>query len=142
MRDEDPITMTADVVASIVSHARSEAPYECCGLLLGEAGAVDAVVPARNVAHSRSRYRVHPADHFGAIRAARARGLTVVGAYHSHPVSAARPSDTDLAEASYPEYIYVILSLAGNPDAPLAAGALRAFRLSPGGVHELRLVVR
>jgi proteasome lid subunit RPN8/RPN11 len=142
MRDEDPITVTADVVASIVSHARSEAPYECCGLLLGEAGAVDAVVPARNVAHSRSRYRVHPEDHFGAIRAARARGLTVVGAYHSHPVSAARPSDIDLAEAPYPEYVYVILSLAVDTDAPVAAGALRAFRLSPEGVRELRLVVR
>ena len=60
MSEEGTIAVAADAVATIVRHARAEAPYECCGLLLGEADAVQAVVPARNIMRSRSRYRVHP----------------------------------------------------------------------------------
>ena len=142
MSEEGPIAVAADAVATIVRHARAEAPYECCGLLLGEADAVQAVVPARNIMRSRSRYRVHPEDHFGAIRTAREGGLAVVGAYHSHPVSPAQPSETDLSSALYPDYVYLILSLAEDTDAPVAAGALRAFRLSAEGSTELRLIVR
>ena len=50
-----------------------------------------------------------------ARREARARNLDVLGFYHSHPHSAADPSPTDLAEATYPELLYVIVSLAVKP---------------------------
>ncbi len=141
MPDACALAVTTEAMARIVRHARAEAPYECCGLLLGEAGAVETVIPARNVARSRSRYRVHPKDHFDAIRAARARGLTVVGAYHSHPESPARPSESDLAEATCPDYVYAIVSLAGDPDVPATAAGLRAFRLTPGGARQLWLML-
>ena len=48
-------------------------------------------------------------------RDARARNLDVMGFYHSHPHSGADPSPTDLAEATYPELLYVIVSLASEP---------------------------
>ena len=49
-----------------------------------------------------------------------------MGAYHSHPRSAAVPSATDLAEAHYEEFMYDIVSLAGDePDA-------RIYRLDGG----------
>jgi [CysO sulfur-carrier protein]-S-L-cysteine hydrolase len=50
----------------------------------------------------------------------------VIGAYHSHPSSAAEPSARDIDEAHYPEFIHVIVSLA-DPDAP-RVGAYRIIR--------------
>ena len=68
--------------------------------------------PRANLDAAPTRYLIHPVDHFRAIRGARADGLEVVGAYHSHPASAAIPSATDIAEAtSGADFVYLIVSL-------------------------------
>jgi proteasome lid subunit RPN8/RPN11 len=117
--------MPAAVVSGMLAHARDEAPRECCGLLVGNGDAVVRSVRARNVDAKATRYLIDPQDHFTAIRAARDEGLEVVGAYHSHPTSAAFPSATDIAEAnSGPEFLYVIVS-------PIDED-VRAFRIDAG----------
>ena len=109
----------------MLAHAREEAPRECCGLLIGMAATVLHSVRANNLDVSLTRYSIDPADHFKAIRAARADGLEVIGAYHSHPASAPVPSATDIAEAnSGSEFLYVIVSLV-NDD-------VRAYRIEEG----------
>jgi desampylase len=71
--------------------------------------------PAANVADDPlRRYLIDPRDHLGAIREARARGLQVIGAYHSHPRSAAVPSATDAAEG-FGNFVFVIAGLALEP---------------------------
>ena len=71
---------------------------------------------ARNAADDRARrFLIDPADHFAARRIARERGLEVVGFYHSHPASPAEPSPRDLAEFSYPDHLYLIVSLRAEP---------------------------
>lgn len=100
----------------MLAHARSVAPNECCGLLLGADDLVDECAPARNVLASPTRYMVDPADHFAAIRRARGTGRRVIGAYHSHPRSPAVPSPSDVAEANDPDLLCVIVSLAGGVD--------------------------
>src|SRR5438105_1085350 len=97
---------------SIVAHAREVAPAECCGLLLGGEAGVAEAVRTRNIADEPvSRFVIDPKDHIDGRRDARRRGLDVVGFYHSHPRSPARPSETDRAEASYSDYLYLIVSL-------------------------------
>jgi proteasome lid subunit RPN8/RPN11 len=115
---------------AVISHARETAPAECCGMLLGAPDVVTDACPARNLATDPNRFRIDPKDHIDARRAARARGLDVVGFYHSHPHSAAVPSQTDLAEASYPDHLYLIVGLAGGqPD-------VQMYRFESGGfVH-------
>jgi proteasome lid subunit RPN8/RPN11 len=110
---------------AMIAHARDEAPLECCGLLLGMEGVVEEAVRASNLRRSRTAYLVDPADHFAAIRRARKKGRTVVGAYHSHPQSPAIPSPADLREAQHQDFLYVIVSLAdpGTPD-------VRGYRLA------------
>ena len=110
---------------AMIAHARDEAPLECCGLLLGAPGVVEEAVRARNLRRSRTAYLVDPADHFATIRRARKEGRTIVGAYHSHPRSPAVPSPVDLEEAQFPEFLYVIVSLA-DPRAP----DVRGYRLT------------
>jgi proteasome lid subunit RPN8/RPN11 len=113
-----------------ISHAREAAPAECCGVLLGSGDVVTEARRTRNRAMDQNRFLIDPEDHINARREARARGLAVVGFYHSHPHSAPVPSPTDLAEASYPDHLYLIVSLAGEqPDA-------RLYRLEADGFKE------
>jgi proteasome lid subunit RPN8/RPN11 len=102
----------------IIAHARETAPAECCGLLIGSKGAGQVIVEsarARNIAADPNRFEIHPEDHLRVRREARQRGLEVLGFYHSHPHSPATPSPTDLAEASYPGLLYLIVSLNAEP---------------------------
>jgi len=98
---------------AIIAHAHAARPAECCGMLLGKAASIE--------------------DHIEARRVARGRGLDVIGFYHSHPHSPARPSPTDIAEATYPDAVYLIVSLAG------AAPNARLFRIERGAATELPL---
>ncbi len=124
------------VFDAIVEHARRERPLECCGLLIGSADEVIESHAARNSEESAVVYRVDPADHFKAIRERpRAKGLAVLGAYHSHPKSEARPSATDIREANDPDFVHVIVSLAG------AEPQVAAFRIQDGRAIQLALAI-
>ena len=110
--------LTGLVVDRVVAHARQLAPDECCGLLIGDGDGVVDCAPARNIADRPAvRFLIDPKDHLHALRDARRRGLDIVGFYHSHPRSAAIPSDTDRAEANYPDHLFLIVGLADTtPD--------------------------
>jgi proteasome lid subunit RPN8/RPN11 len=129
------VTLAGHVRDAVVAHAREAAPHECCGLLLGRGGEIVEAVRARNIADDpATRFLVDPKDHFDGMRAARERGLDVVGFYHSHPHSPAEPSETDLAELSYPDHLYVIVSLRA------AAPEIGLFRLERGNFQRLPFV--
>ena len=122
----------AETVADMLAHAREQAPRECCGLLIGAGEAVVRSVRVNNLDARATRYLIDPKDHFSAIRDARADGLEVIGAYHSHPSSAPVPSPTDIAEAnSGAEFLYVIVSLIGDE--------VRAYRIDAGVFKPLAL---
>ena len=92
-------------------------------------------VRARNVAgEPRSRFVIDPADHFAGLRVARARGLEVVGFYHSHPASPPEPSARDIAEFSYPGHLYAIVSLVAEP------AEVRLFRFDQGNFQRVSFV--
>ena len=117
----------------MLAHAREEAPRECCGLLVGLGNTVVRSVRARNVDPKVTRYLINPEDHFAAIRAARADGLEVGGAYHSHPSGAPVPSATDVAEANGgADFLYLIVS-PGTEE-------VRGYRINPDGYEPLTLV--
>ena len=56
------------------------------------------------------RYEIRPEDLIAAEKAARARGLDLMGIFHSHPDCDAYFSKTDL-ENSCPWYSFVVLSI-------------------------------
>jgi proteasome lid subunit RPN8/RPN11 len=129
------IAIPETVVRDMLAHAREDASRECCGLLIGMGDSVARSVRARNLDANASRYLIDPQDHFAAIRSARAEGLEVIGAYHSHPSSAAIPSATDIAEAnSGSDFLYLIVSLRNDQ--------VRAFRISSGLSEPLNLVAQ
>jgi proteasome lid subunit RPN8/RPN11 len=130
------VKIAQQVVNDILAHAREDAPKECCGLLIGGRDEVERNVRARNREAGYTRYLIDPDDHFAAIHSARADNKHVIGAYHSHPASPAIPSESDIAEASGWEFLYVIVSLA-KPE-----GEIFAYRLKQGNVVPVPLVVQ
>jgi [CysO sulfur-carrier protein]-S-L-cysteine hydrolase len=127
------VVLAAAVLDAMVAHAREDAPDECCGLLVGSANRIDEAVRTRSLERSPNRYQVDPAAHFALIRRLRGTDRAIIGAYHSHPRSAAEPSPSDLREAYDSELVYVIVSLAGvEPE-------VRAWKIAEGVVVELRI---
>jgi proteasome lid subunit RPN8/RPN11 len=132
----DGVAVARDVLDRVIAHARADAPAECCGVLVGSGSLVSAAVRARNIAPApTTTFLIEPADHFAALREARRRTLDIVGFYHSHPTTPAAPSSIDLDEASYPDHLYLIVSLAASsPD-------VRLYRLVAGAFVEIDFAV-
>jgi proteasome lid subunit RPN8/RPN11 len=114
-----------DIVrAEMIAHARAAAPNECCGLLVGAGSLIDGCVRVRNVDPTPARrYRLDPAEHIAVNRRLRGTNRIVVGCYHSHPHSPPVPSAADCAEAYYPDFVWVIVSLHTDE------GAIAAYRI-------------
>lgn len=119
------LELAGTVRADIERHGHETYPHECCGALLGDGERVIATHPLPNVTTEgpRRRFRIDDKDYLAAERQATARGLSLLGFYHSHPDHPAVPSQYDLDHA-WPTFVYPIVSIVGGE-----AVALRAWRL-------------
>ena len=135
MTSRGDVRMHRATLTAVLEHARRARPREACGLLVGTRGRVAFAIPVRNVARGSTRYRVDPAEHIALRRILRelTPAVGIIGVYHSHPRGRARPSATDVAEALYPEWVHLIVGLAG----PRATASV--FAIARGGVRRLRL---
>jgi proteasome lid subunit RPN8/RPN11 len=101
---------------AMVLHAERTYPNECCGAMLGhisgESKLVTDAVALENVFRGEraARYEVKTDDLRKADQEARARGLDLIGIFHSHPDCDAYFSTTDL-QNSCPWYSFVVLSI-------------------------------
>jgi proteasome lid subunit RPN8/RPN11 len=119
----------------IVSHARAEAPNECCGMIASSDGTAVTVYPAVNAAASPLRYEIDGAEQYRIQMAIEDAGLDLGAIYHSHTRSEPKPSQTDINLAFYPEALYLIVGLAGDqPD-------VRAYEIRGGRVADAELLV-
>lgn len=126
-------TLSSEIAQKIREHGAETYPHECCGALLGrdlDPGASSAPdvakLPSREILalyplvnrrddSPRNRFSVTSDDVREAERAAREKGIDVVGWYHSHPDHPAAPSQYDQDHA-WPWYSYIIVSVAnGKP---------------------------
>jgi proteasome lid subunit RPN8/RPN11 len=117
------------VADAIDAHGREAFPYECCGALIGRDGRVVTAFALPNTTEEgpRRRFLVRPGDYQAAEREATARGLDLVGFYHSHPDHPARPSQYDLDHA-WPVFSYVIVSVMSGEPAAMTSWRLRDDR--------------
>jgi len=105
-----------DLAARIRKHGAETYPYECCGAMLGRESGADReileLVPLKNQREDspRNRFSITPEDVRDAEAAARRTGIDLIGWYHSHPDSPARPSDYD-REHAWPWYSYIIVGV-------------------------------
>jgi len=138
----------------MIAHARAVAPHECCGLLAGKDGLVTHYYKIKNIVASQGAgiaelfdtakianlERLSPEeradiafwmdakDMFAAQKDMRVQGTAMLASYHSHPISPARPSPTDMkALAFYPDIAHFIVSLE-NATQPV----VNAFHIEDG----------
>lgn len=124
-------------MAAIRAEAKRAYPSEGCGALLGQAeGDIREAVPLPNVETDKPRVRfsVSPQDYLAMEDEADARGLRLLGFWHSHPDHPARPSETDRRFAWEGLLTLVIAVENGAPGALTAwdvPGAELPFRERP-----------
>jgi len=130
-----PLRLRQRELDAISEHGAREYPNECCGILLGSTKGADKdvheVVPLANLHRcperarqlmpledpmresARNRYLLDPSEQLRIEKQARARGLQVLGYYHSHPDHGTQPSTYDRDHA-WPGYSYLIVSVEGG----------------------------
>jgi [CysO sulfur-carrier protein]-S-L-cysteine hydrolase len=118
---------------AIVAHARRDHPDEACGVVAGPAGSdrPERFVPMLNAARSPTFYEFDSADLLRLYREMDARDEEPVVIYHSHTVTHAYPSRTDVSLAQEPGAHYVLVSTR-DPE----GAEFRSFRIVDGAVTE------
>jgi proteasome lid subunit RPN8/RPN11 len=158
------------LIQDMIAHARELAPHECCGILAGTNQTVAENYRITNILATMSEQelsrfegaklsdlqRLSPEERADiafqmdaremamAQRAIRAKDHELLGFYHSHTFSPARPSQTDITIAmefeSYrtklnlPAPLHLIVSLE-HPDAP----DIRAYRIMDSQATEVSI---
>ena len=118
--------ITDELLDQIREHGQRDYPYECCGLLIGKFGddgnktvnETYAISNAREESAKRNRFLITPEELMRGEAYAMKKDLDVVGFYHSHPDSPARPSQYDL-EHAWPTYSYIIVSTGSETSSDL-----------------------
>lgn len=125
----------------MVCHCLDGYPLEACGLLAGVAGEdgnaeARAFFPTENLTASARVYEVEPRGLLRADREAEAAGMQLIGVYHSHTHTDAKPSPTDIAQAPDPGWHYVLVSLRDT------APSVRSWRIEGGKITEEPVVLQ
>jgi proteasome lid subunit RPN8/RPN11 len=118
----------------IIAHARDHWPRECCGVIAGKSGELTQLHRLTNLEQSVNRYLFDDEEFYKVYWEIENRGEELLSVYHSHPVTIAYPSKTDIEFAFWPEAVYLICSLEIE-EAPV----IRGFRIVDGVISELEL---
>ena len=129
------------LIDEMVSHAREEAPNECCGMLSARDGEAVRVHRVKNADASPLRYSMDPHEQLHVEMGIDDAGLEVGAIYHSHTRSEPVPSGTDInlalwppdMQPKWPGALHIIVGL--RDDAP---PDVRAWEILAGGRYEER----
>jgi len=126
----------------LIEHAQEGDPDEVCGMLAGRDGRVERVFRVQNTADEvtadsgvfRDRasgvaapgrravhYSLDPRDQLRVYNEIDNLGLDLIGYYHSHTHTEARPSPTDVRLATDLDSVYVLVSLTDTAHPPVRA---------------------
>lgn len=137
------ILLSKAALVGIVGHCLDAEPLEACGLLTGwpdrtgcEGQArIAEFYPAENTSASARIYEVEPRALMAADRQAELAGKQLIGVYHSHTHTEAKPSPTDIAHAPDPEWHYVLVSLRDTDP------SFRSWKIANGKTTEEQVVL-
>lgn len=124
------------LVDQMIANCRAVYPEEGCGLLAGVNGLVSHHYPIENILHSPTAFEMDPLQQVNTMLALETQAMDLLAIYHSHPQGPSAPSETDIAQAYYPEAETIIVSLVD-----LATPAIRGFHIIDGLVSEVSLII-
>lgn len=110
------VQIARHLVHQLLLYAGQFAEEEICGLMAGRFErrqsrvALMRIVPIKNVADApQTQFMLDPHEQIQALTQISRQNLDLVGIFHSHPHGPARPSDSDLQAAAYPDVVYCII---------------------------------
>jgi len=128
------VKLTRTMQDELLSHARSEAPQEACGVLLAKLGEREPHVwlPMLNAAISSMFFEFDPEELVALHRQMDIRGEEIIGVWHSHVATPAEPSGVD-ARCMAPGLTHVIVSLLDD--------TVRAWTIKDNTISEEEVLV-
>ena len=127
------LTISGDLRAKIIAHARKDHPDEACGVIAGPVGSdrPERFIPMQNAERSPTFYRFDSLEQLKVWREMDDRDEEAVVIYHSHTATEAYPSRTDISYASEPQAHYVLVSTRDEQETEF-----RSYRIADGEVTE------
>ncbi|MGB9673088.1 MAG: M67 family metallopeptidase [Anaerolineales bacterium] len=110
----EEILLSSRIIEQIENHLQSCLPEEGCGIVGGLNNQGLGWFPITNMLHSPSKYKMDPQEQLDAFLEIEKNQWEILGIVHSHPNTPPIPSETDIAEAYYPETVYLIFSPYNN----------------------------
>jgi [CysO sulfur-carrier protein]-S-L-cysteine hydrolase len=128
------LELPREMVDTIVAHARRDHPDECCGVVAGKDGVATRVVPMTNAERSPTGFVFDPAEQLRVWREIDDNDEDLLVVYHSHTMTEAYPSRTDVRwSANTPGTSWLLVSTRSDDD------EVRSFRIEDGEVREEEL---
>jgi proteasome lid subunit RPN8/RPN11 len=114
------VILTSELEQTLRQHAERSAPNECVGALLGHGEVVVEVLELTNESPTpRTAFELSAREYLRAERHAEARGLEVLGFYHSHVDAPAVPSSRDLEHAASFARLIIVPVREGKAQTPV-----------------------
>jgi proteasome lid subunit RPN8/RPN11 len=125
-----------NIFTEMLDHCRAGYPNEACGILAGKDNEVSRIYKLTNVEKSPVSYFMDSKEQFRVMKDMRENNLSMLSIFHSHPSSAAYPSEKDRNLAFYEDCVYIIVSLLEKE--PVVKG----FLIREGDIQEISVVVK
>ena len=124
------------MVDAVVAHARRDHPDECCGVIAGAGGVATRLFEMTNAERSPNGFVFDSAEWLQVYRAIDDADEDLLVVYHSHTMTEAYPSRTDVRwSVNTPGTSWLLVSTRSE------ALELHSYRIDDGVVVEEELVV-
>ncbi|MCK9397210.1 MAG: M67 family metallopeptidase [Methylobacter sp.] len=132
---QEHIQIPRKITNQLLHLAQISPDFEVCGLIGSKNGLPSSCYPVKNTADQpQQRFQLDAGQQISAMAKMRDQGEELFAIYHSHPAAPAAPSLADLEQASYPEALYLIISL--NTKGILE---MRGFKINHKSSQEIAL---
>ena len=122
------------MVDQVVAHARRDHPDECCGVIAGTGGAATRLFEMTNAERSPTGFVFDSAEWLRVYRSVDDADEDLLAVYHSHTMTEAYPSRTDVRwSANTPGTSWLLVSTRSEEL------EVRSFRIEDGVVAEEEL---
>jgi [CysO sulfur-carrier protein]-S-L-cysteine hydrolase len=119
------------MVDQVLAHARRDHPDECCGVIAGRGGVATRLFEMTNAERSPTGFTFDSAEWLRVYREIDDADEEFLVVYHSHTMTEAYPSRTDVAWSGETEFAHwLLVSTRSDED------EVRSYRIDDGVVSE------
>jgi [CysO sulfur-carrier protein]-S-L-cysteine hydrolase len=125
------LTLPQAFVDQVLAHARRDHPDECCGVIAGREGVATRVIEMQNAERSPTGFAFDSQEWLRVYRDVDDADEELLVVYHSHTMTEAYPSRTDVLWSEHNEFTHwLLVSTRSDED------EVRSFTITDGVVTE------